>query len=176
MPMSVGDFCSPTLDFNPAGPVSDIHTNYSTQPIFWFDAFLCKYDSNGTFQWAKTWGGNGYDDCDAVAVDGLGDVYVGGMFGSTNQTCDFDPGPGVSNLSAHATASSIVDSFLCKFDTNGTFRWARTWGSTNQDPVQGSPRMGQAMCMRRDISGAILMPMAGPMIRSTSTRPGRSPT
>ena len=132
----VGDFSSVSIDFNQAGPVHDIHNNFTTDGMF--DAYLCKFDTNGNFQWAKTWGGIGYDDCCAVTVDGSGNVYGAGMFGSP--VCDFDPGPAVSNLSAHTLGAPpyiIVDAFLCKFDSAGNFKWARSWGGTSSDVAEG---------------------------------------
>ena len=130
----VGDFSSPTIDFNPAGP-SDIHAN--TTADGWFDAYLCKFSTSGVFQWAKTWGGIGYDDCCAVTTDASGDIYAAGMFGSP--ICDFDPGSGVFNLSAHTTSPPymIVDAFLSKFDSAGNFKWARAWGGSGQDVAEG---------------------------------------
>lgn len=135
----VGDSCSPTLDFNPAGGHS-WYTNHEGVTNLFFDAWLCKYDADGNFLWARAWGGNGYDDCCAVSVDGLGNLFVGGMFGSMNDTCDFNSNTNAPHapavLNAHGPALSVVDSFLCKYDTDGNFQWARSWGSTNDDPGQ----------------------------------------
>jgi len=114
-----------TVDFNPAGPVSDPHANHG-----FYDAFLSKYDLNGNFQWARTWGGEGYDDGPGVTVDGTGNVYVGGMYGSQN--INFDPAGGPGGLGHPATNTGnpvlYVDVFLSKFDANGYFQWVRTWG------------------------------------------------
>jgi len=52
-----------------------------------------------------------------IAVDNSGNVYTGGYFEGTT---DFDPGPGVSNLSSSANR----DSYLCKLDALGNFVWA----------------------------------------------------
>ena len=117
-----------TVDFNPAGPVHDPHANHG-----FYDAFLSKYDLNGNFQWAKTWGGEGYDDGPGVTVDGTGNVYVGGMYGS--QTINFDPAGGPDGLGHPATNTGnpvvYVDVFLSKFDGAGDFKWVRTWGGLN---------------------------------------------
>ena len=136
----VGDSTSPTVDFDPAGGHS-WYTNYEYPSPIYFDAWLCKYDRDGNFQWARAWGGNGYDDCCAVSVDGLGHVYVAGMFGSTNNTCDFNADTNAPHvaapLNAHGPFLNVLDSFLCRYDSDGRFRWARSWGSTNDDPAQG---------------------------------------
>ena len=114
-----------TVDFNPAGPTPDLHANHG-----FYDAFLSKYDLNGNFQWARTWGGEGYDDGPGVTVDATGNVYVGGMYGSQN--INFDPAGGPAGLGHPATNTGntvlYVDVFLSKFDANGTFQWVRTWG------------------------------------------------
>jgi hypothetical protein len=114
-----------TVDFNPAGPTHDLHANHG-----FYDTFLSKYDLNGNFQWARTWGGEGYDDGPGVTVDGDGNVFVGGMYGSQN--INFDPAGGSGGLGHPATNTgnplSYVDVFLSKFDANGNFQWVRTWG------------------------------------------------
>jgi hypothetical protein len=118
-----------TVDFNPAGPTHDPHANHG-----FYDAFLSKYDLDGNFKWAKTWGGEGYDDGPGVAVDeATGNVYVGGMYGSQN--INFDPAGGSGGLGHPATNTGdpmgpliYVDVFLSKFDANGNFQWVRTWG------------------------------------------------
>ena len=59
-----------------------------------WDAFILKFNENGTCQWARCWGGAYYDDCTCIAVDDRGNVYGGGMFASP--AADFDPGPGTA--------------------------------------------------------------------------------
>lgn len=143
---TVGDSCSPVIDFNPAGDHS-WYTNYEGSNPSYFDAFLCKYDTDGNLLWWRAWGGNGYDDCCAVALDDLGNLFVGGMFGSTNNTCDFNADTNLPHVTAwfnsHGPYPNVLDSFLCKYDTDGNFKWARTWGSTNDDPGQAVSPDGQ---------------------------------
>ena len=127
-----GDFSGTVTNFNPweaAHP--DLHTNHPGSMAN-FDAFLSKFDSSGTFLWARTWGGEGYDDGPAVAVDGLGGVYVAGMYAS--QKINFDPAGSSAgaNHPAHDTGIS-VDVFLSKFDSAGNFQWVRTWGGKGAD-------------------------------------------
>ena len=132
-----GDFSGDRTDFNPWGS-HDWHQNHlpATGPIF-FDAFLSKFDLNGNFQWAKTWGGEGYDDGPGVAVDGLGNVYVAGMYASQN--INFDPAGGSDGLGHPAHDSGIlVDVFLSKFDSSGNFKWVRTWGGQGTDDAMGT--------------------------------------
>ena len=111
-----GEFESATLDFDP-GPGSDQHTSNGMT-----DAFLSKFDSNGEFQWARTWGGGELDEALAVTVDGSGNVYVTGAFCGT---VDFDPGDGIEQYASNGEH----DVFVSRFGSDGEFRWARTWGS-----------------------------------------------
>ena len=47
----VGYFENVDIDFDP-GTQIDLHSSQGMQ-----DAFVSKFDSDGNFQWAKTWGG-----------------------------------------------------------------------------------------------------------------------
>jgi len=113
-------FFQDVVDFDP-GPGTDEHTSNGS-----YDAYLCKYSPDGIFQWARTWGGADDDRGYQVAVDGSGNIYVGGYFGAVT---DFDPGSGTD---MH-TPNAFWDAFLSKFNTDGVFQWARTWGGDNYD-------------------------------------------
>ena len=142
-----GDFSGTTTNFDPWDPLHpDNHTNHpplsSSDPRL-FDAFLSKFDKNGNYVWAKTWGGEGYDDGDSVAVDGNGNVYVAGMYAS--QQINFDPAGGNAGLGHPASDSGIkVDVFLSKFDPDGDFQWVRTWGGQGTDDAPGTIAVDRA--------------------------------
>jgi hypothetical protein len=70
-----------------------------------------------TLDWAVSTGNTGDDISRDIAVDSLGNVYSCGNF---QGTVDFDPGPGISSLSA--TGSNAF--FIQKLDANGGFLWA----------------------------------------------------
>jgi hypothetical protein len=129
------------VDFNPSGiPRHDWHINHGM-----YDAFLSKYDLNGNFQWANTWGGNQYDDGPGVAVDAAGNIYVGGMYGS--QDIDFDPaGKNPDGLTHPASDSSpvLLDIFLTKFAPDGAWQWVRTWGGKGTEDAGGPVAVDQA--------------------------------
>ena len=78
------------------------------------------------FVWARQMGGPdaelGYD----VTADAAGNVYVTGYF---HQTADFDPGPGVLNL----TSAGDNEIFVAKFDSGGNLLWAKRFGSASAD-------------------------------------------
>ena len=70
--------------------------------------------------WAKQIGGTLQDFGTAITTDAGGNVYTTGVFYGT---ADFDPGPGVVNLTAVNN-----DAFITKFDASGNLVWAKTFG------------------------------------------------
>ena len=76
--------------------------------------------------WAKQQGGTGDDSCNSIAVDNTGNVYSTGAFSGT---ADFDPGPGVFNL----TSAGLDDIFISKLDTSGNLVWAKRIGGVGSD-------------------------------------------
>ena len=77
------------------------------------DGFVCRLDAAGRLAWAYALGGTGSDQGWSVAVDGSGNAYVSGFF---SETADFEPGRGVSSL----TAAGSIDAFVTKL--HGFFR------------------------------------------------------
>ena len=72
--------------------------------------------------WAKQMGGSSTNSGHSVAVDDSGNVYTRGSFWSTT---DFDPGPGVFNLTPPGGQGG---SFICKLNAAGNFVWAVQFG------------------------------------------------
>src|SRR5258705_14012326 len=72
--------------------------------------------------WAKSIGGTtGGWVGSSVAFDASGNIYTTGNFSGT---ADFDPGPGVFNL----TAIGGYGMFIFKIDASGNFLWGKTMG------------------------------------------------
>ncbi len=113
-----------TVDFDP-GPGTDIHTAAGS-----FDAFLCKLDSSGSYQWVRTWGGPSVLYTNDIAPDNIGNIIIAGSF---KETADFDPGPGIENH----TSNGELDIFLIKFDSSGLFQWVKTWGGPGDEYSPG---------------------------------------
>lgn len=90
------------------------------------DIFICKLDANGNFIWAKQMGGASSDLGISIKTDLSGNIYTIGNF---HLTADFDPGPGVFNL----TSAGSGDIFVSKLDTGGNFIWAKQMGGTSND-------------------------------------------
>lgn len=81
-------------------------------------------------EWANRTGGTGADQARDMAVDAAGNVY---SFGYYTGTVDFDPGTGVSNL----TAVGSNDMFISKMDANGNLVWAKSLGGSAGDSPMG---------------------------------------
>ena len=62
--------------------------------------------------------GGGVLDARATVLDASGNAYVTGFFGGT---VDFDPGPGVSDL----TSSGVKDAFLAAYTPSGALLWVK---------------------------------------------------
>lgn len=80
------------------------------------------------FVWAKQIGGTSpyVNIGGSITTDRNGNVYTTGCFGGTT---DFDPGPGVYNL----TAAGWYDIFVSKMDSSGNFIWAKSMGGPASD-------------------------------------------
>jgi hypothetical protein len=113
-----------TMDFDP-GPGTAYLT--SIAPSNGSDLFVWKLDSNGNYVWATHVGNANYTSGYAIAVDGSGNVYVGGLY---TGTVNFDPGPGTFNLTS---TSGPHGDFLLKLDSLGNFVWARDMGGGAND-------------------------------------------
>ncbi|MEZ5424758.1 MAG: SBBP repeat-containing protein [Pyrinomonadaceae bacterium] len=85
-----------------------------------FDVWLAKYDNIGSRQWIRQLGGNGEDVVAEVAVDGAGNIFIGG---STN---DVLPGDGNSH-------AGNTDYWIAKYNTAGNRQWLKQGGTTGQD-------------------------------------------
>jgi hypothetical protein len=112
-------FFSGTVDFDP-GTGTD---NYSATGNA--DAYLCKLDNAGVYQWAIPLGGSGFlsNDGRDLTVDGSGNITLTGRFVGT---VDFDPSPNSASL----TASGLTSGFLAQYDANGNYQWAFKLSST----------------------------------------------
>src|SRR5688572_9773138 len=88
------------------------------------------FAQNPNFDWAKSFGSANQDVAHSVAVDGSGNVYTTGFFQSV---VDFDPGPGTFTLASNGS----FDVFVTKFDINGNFVWAKSFGGNGMDAGYG---------------------------------------
>lgn len=82
------------------------------------DAFIRRYDRDGTVRWTRQFGGPGGDGATGVAVDAAGDAYVVGT------TAASLPGQ---------TWAGDYDAFIRKYDVTGDELWTRQFGSPADD-------------------------------------------
>lgn len=87
-----------------------------------YDVFVAKYDSNGTFIWAKGVGGTGDDRAQAITTDATGNSYITGFFNGAFTM-------GTSNL----TSNGGSDILLAKFDAAGNPLWGKKFGGIHDD-------------------------------------------
>lgn len=108
-----------TADFDPGSGVYKLGTGAADGSVF-----ISKLDSAGNFVWAKKIGDGSWDAGSSLTTDESGNLYISGQF---DGTVDFDPGAGVSNL----TAVGSNDVFILKLTNAGNFVWARQLGGVN---------------------------------------------
>jgi hypothetical protein len=113
------------VDFDP-GPETDVHevVGWSPNPPnYEWDIYISKFNSAGEHQWAGTWGGESRDLGYGIALDNNDNITVIGYF---EGTVDFDPGPGVLELTE---TSDYSDPFISRFNTDGEFIWVKSWNA-----------------------------------------------
>lgn len=110
-----------TVDFDATGGV-DSRTSAGLD-----DAFVVKYNADGSYGWVHKFGSTGGDSAEDVAVDGSGNVLVSGGF---NGTVDFDYTGGTDNHT-----SNDDDVFITKHNADGSYGWARTFGAADYEWV-----------------------------------------
>ncbi|WP_197440333.1 SBBP repeat-containing protein [Polystyrenella longa] len=115
---------SGTVDFNPGQDIYNLTSHGE------MDVFISKLDSSGNFLWARNLGGTGDDSVASITVDSQNNIYTTGYF---LETGDFDPGPGVYNLSSKGGN----DIFVSKLDSSGNFLWAESFGSELSESASG---------------------------------------
>jgi gliding motility-associated-like protein len=114
-----------SADLDPGPGVFNVTTVNST-------FFIVKLNSAGIFIWAKSMGfGNifSYDDYQ-ITCDHDGNIFSTGRF---DNTADFDPGPGVYNLTGTGLHTDV---FIQKLDSSGNFIWAKSISGSRLEVCQ----------------------------------------
>lgn len=101
-----------TVDFDSGAGTSNVTSAGGN------DAFTQKLDANGAHQWVVTLSSSGTEYANGLAVDATGNVYAVGTF---QNTVDFDPGAGVTQLTS---GSGSNDAYIQKLDGSGNLLWA----------------------------------------------------
>jgi hypothetical protein len=116
----VTGFFSDTVDFNPDTETDSKVSNGGS------DAFLAKFNADGSYAWALTFGGTSEDIGYSLTTDQLGSIYIAGSF---SDTVDFDPGDSISSYVSQGSS----DSYILKIQPIGFFDWVQTLGGTGFD-------------------------------------------
>jgi len=113
-----------TVNFDPTGG-TDNHTSNGGQ-----DIFLTKINSNATYGYTYTMGGNSIDSPSEIILDSLNNIFISGYF---YETVDFDPTGGTDNH----ISNGENDSFLTKINSDTTYGYTYTVGGSNFDGGSG---------------------------------------
>lgn len=87
---TTGHFSS-VIDFDPGTGTYNLSNSGAR------DVFISKLDPDGQFLWAGKMGGSNSDYGNGIDIDNFGAIVTTGLY---RNTVDFDPGPGVFNMSA----------------------------------------------------------------------------
>ncbi|MFI5172055.1 MAG: T9SS type A sorting domain-containing protein [Chitinophagales bacterium] len=123
-----------TADFDPGPDIYNLVSFNEDQ-----DIFVCKLSSGGDFIWAKRFGGEFIEYAFAIVADDTGNIYITGEYW---ETVDFDPGPGVYEL----TDENGSNAFIVKLNSDGEFLWVKEIENGKYDD-------GRDLCL--DNTGAI---------------------
>jgi len=83
------------------------------------DMYITRHNKSGDLIWVKHFDGAGSSTVWGMSIDSLDNIYVSGNFWGT---IDFDPSPGVTNL----TAIGTQDNYILKIDSTGNLIWVYT--------------------------------------------------
>jgi len=113
-----------------------------------WDAFIRKYDVNGTELWTRQFGTMSTDEAFAVAVNSSG-VYVVGYVDCCTGVLPGQTGAGGS------------DAFVRKYDANGNELWTRQFGTGNGDEARGVALDATGVYIAGATNGALAVSAGG---------------
>lgn len=87
--------------------------------------FLVKYDTFGNFLWVRNEGGIASDEGNSIAVDAVGNIFLGGLYTS----------PSITFGTTTLTNAGVSDIFLVKYDPSGNLLQADRAGGNIDDVV-----------------------------------------
>ena len=105
-----------TANFNSSASPVNLSSNSG-----YADIFFAKYNGAGNCIYAKSLGGPGIDGGSGIAVDSVGNTFITGDF---RNVVDFDPGPGIVNV----TSGGYDDVFVARYDASGNYVYAKAVG------------------------------------------------
>jgi hypothetical protein len=121
-------------------PGIPLNAHQSTFGGGFYDAYLIKYNANGTKLWGTLYGGAGDENYLSVSVDGSGNIFISG---GTNSTT------GIASGGHQNTNGGGSDAFLVKFNPNGVRLWGTYYGGNSNSEL--------AFCSTADSNGNIYL-------------------
>ncbi|HKQ97071.1 MAG TPA: SBBP repeat-containing protein [Candidatus Polarisedimenticolia bacterium] len=117
-----------TVDFDPSAGVFEMTALGANG-----DMYVVKLTTAGQFVWARQIGCPSGGDAgpNAIAANGTRVAFTGNMSG----TCDFDPGPGVAEVTV--SAGTLENFFVAALDAGGGFAFASPFESPGSDNPHG---------------------------------------
>ena len=110
---------SGTADFDPNGGGTKVAVDFQ-------DIYLTKFLSDGSWEWARTFGGPNIETIADIGINQSGDIFLTGNF---QFNCDFNPNGG----SPQNSVAGSYDSYITKFDSDGQWILAKVWGGDQED-------------------------------------------
>jgi hypothetical protein len=107
------------------------------------DMFLATLNSAGAHLWSKRFGGASADDVTAVALDGTGNIYLGGSISWT-----------VNMGGGSLVAAGSTDGVLASYTAAGEHRWSRVFGDAAAQTVSALAVSTQALYVAVTFAGA----------------------
>ncbi|MCU0435737.1 MAG: T9SS type A sorting domain-containing protein [Bacteroidia bacterium] len=92
-----------------------------------FDAFITRFDSNGTIIWSTYFGGSAAEQGLAIAVDSADRIFIGGSGNSANM-------PAVGG-GWQTTPGGQLDAFVARLSVTGVPLWSTFCGGTGTEDV-----------------------------------------
>ena len=121
-------FVTGDADFNENGDYLD--TGEDSTDFALTDIYVAKYNSSGTFLWAKRLGGMEDDKGNGITLDDSDNIIITGFVtgdADLNGNGDFlDPGE-------DSTGYGLTDAFISKFDSSGAHLWSKRLGGVEDD-------------------------------------------
>jgi Secretion system C-terminal sorting domain len=127
----IGEVNGTSGDFDPGAGVTSITSAGLT------DVYIAKYTSSAQFVWIQQFGGTSNEFARKIKTGKNNELVVTCNF---EGTVDFDPGPGVNNI----TSAGSTDVFIARIYTDGVLDWVKTIGNSggNQGPGIGVDESG----------------------------------
>jgi hypothetical protein len=91
-----------------------------------WDAFIARFNANGTIQWADAIGGVADEFSSSIAIAPNGTTTIAGHYFSTALNID-------SFLLSNSNPGWSSDMFLVSYDTNSSVYWAKGFGGTGNE-------------------------------------------